>query len=444
MMLGAWPRLAIAVLIAIGSSGSSADESGALTAEQRAADFAAFCRFVGDEYAYFDQKTTDWNRVCSVYAPQVAGATGRDAFIELLEHALGELYDMHAHLGTNTPRSFRLVPTNADLFATWKEGKAIVSAVRADSGAERAGLRAGMQVVAIDGETIDAVVHAIEPKLLTRDDPAAREWALQVALAGRRDRASTRLSIRSAGTVRELAFVPGRPEPTEPLAHRRVGRVDHVRINNSLGEQALVQAFDKALSDLGDARALVIDLRDTPSGGNSSVARGIMGRLVDRALPYQRHELVSESRSTGIRRVWVEYVVPRGAAFTGPVVVLVGHWTGSMGEGLAIGLNATRGAPVLGQPMAHLLGANGETTLPHSRIVVRVPTEKLSHIDGSPREAFVPCALAGSGIESASSQDLELRSAIDLAASLALLKGERSGRGKLKDCRSARPERSVP
>jgi hypothetical protein len=104
----------------------------------------------------------------------------------------------------------------------------------------------------------------------------------------------------------------------------------------------------------------VIDLRDTPSGGNSAVARGIMGRLVDKLLPYQRHELVSEFRSTEIRRVWDEYVAPRGSPFLKPIVVLVGRWTGSMGEGLAIGLNATRGAMVLGRPMAHLLGANGE------------------------------------------------------------------------------------
>jgi carboxyl-terminal processing protease len=155
--------------------------------------------------------------------------------------------------------------------------------------------------------------------------------------------------------------------------------VGYLRINNSLGQQEIVRAFDKVLAEFNDVQALVIDLRDTPSGGNSAVARGIMGRLVDSMLPYQRHELVAEFRSTGIRRVWDEYVAPRGSPFLKPIVVLVGRWTGSMGEGLAIGLNATRGALVLGQPMAHLLGANGEAVLPHSNCGARAHGKAVSH-----------------------------------------------------------------
>jgi C-terminal processing protease CtpA/Prc len=292
----------------------------------------------------------------------------------------------------------------------------MISEVRRSSGAEKAGVLPGMEVVAINGEPIEAVVSAIEPRFLSNKDPAAREWALQVALAGRRDR-PVRLSTRMGDKLQEFEFVPSSSDPTSPLSHRVVGKVGYVRIHNSLGQQALVQAFDQALSEMPSVQALVIDLRDTPSGGTSSVARGIMGRLVDRMLPYQRHELVSESRSTGIRRVWVEYVAPRNPAFLKPVVVLVGRWTGSMGEGLAIGLNATRSAPVLGSPMAHLLGANGETVLPHSKIVVRVPTEKLFHVDGSPREAFVPFPIPPSGA-AAPTVDRELGAAVDLASSM--------------------------
>jgi carboxyl-terminal processing protease len=440
-----WALLAIATLLAAWLSVSKADGPSDLSAEQRAADFASFCRFVEEEYAYFDLKKTDWARVCRFYAPQAASATDRAAYIELLEQALGELYDSHAHLGTNTQRSYRLVPTHTSLFATWKDGKAIVSAVRTGSGAEGAGLRPGMEVVAINGEATETVVRSIEPKLLSREDSAAREWALQVALAGRRDRDSIRLLTRQGDETREFEFASSQAEPASLLSYRVVGKVGTIRINNTLGNQALVQAIDAALSDLFNVQALVIDLRDTPSGGNSSVARGIIGRFVERMLPYQRHELVSELRSTGIRRVWDEYVAPRGSPFLKPIVVLVGRWTGSMGEGLAIGLNATRGAPVLGQPMAHLLGANGEAVLPHSRIVVRVPTEKLSHIDGSPREAFVPCAIASSGVKS-STQDPELASAIALGARLSALKSnvsiERTHFGLAPPCAAHRkPDR---
>ena len=105
-------------------------------------DFATFCRFVEEEYAYFDLKRTDWGQVCKFYAPQVTSANDRAAYIELLEQALGELYDSHAHLATNTRRSYRLVPTQTDLFATWKDGRAILLDVRRSSGAKR-GLASG-------------------------------------------------------------------------------------------------------------------------------------------------------------------------------------------------------------------------------------------------------------------------------------------------------------
>jgi carboxyl-terminal processing protease len=218
-----------------------------------------------------------------------------------------------------------------------------------------------------------------------------------------------RLELRSTAGARSVTYAPSFPKPDGLLASEVRDGIGYIRIHNSLGEQALVREFDSALDRMLDAKALVIDLRDTPSGGVSSVARGIMGRFIDRELPYQRHELVEEFRNTGIRRIWTEYVAPRPVIFRGPVVVLVGPWTGSMGEGLAIGLNATRAAPVLGRPMAHLLGALGESRLPNSGIVVRIPVEKLFHVDGRPREAFLPCP-AG---------DRELEAALELAGKLA-------------------------
>jgi carboxyl-terminal processing protease len=109
-----------------------------------------------------------------------------------------------------------------------------------------------------------------------------------------------------------------------------------------------------------------------------------------------------------------------------------------MGEGMAIGLNATRGSPVLGRPMAHLLGANGETTLRHSKIVVRVPTEKLFHIDGTPREDFVPCAIDPSSTNSPS-LDRELDAAMDLALRLSSLKSEPAVQGAQRDTGSQCP-----
>ena len=60
-----------------------------------------------------------------------------------------------------------------------------------------------------------------------------------------------------------------------------------------------------------------------------------------------------------------------------------------MGEGLAIGLNAI-GARVEGSRMAGLLGAIYDHRLERSGQVIKIPTERLYAVDGTPREHFVP------------------------------------------------------
>jgi carboxyl-terminal processing protease len=387
--------------------------------DERAArleDFDRFCRFVADNYAYFDLKKTDWSAVCKSSREQAGDAIDRNAFIGVVERDVDELYDPHAHLGTSTRTSHRLVPTNADLHAVWRDGRATIVDVRSGSGALASGLHADMEVIEVDGKPIADVASLIEPKHLSDPDVAARNWALDVALAGRQDGQPVRVVTIDHGHRADYTFNPDHVHLDAPLTARCIGNVADIRFNNSIGDNATIKAFDDALASLSCRAGLVLDLRDTPSGGTSTVARGVISRLVSSERPYQRHERVSEFREAGVRQVWVEYVEPRGPLFIGSVVVLVGHWTGSMGEGLAIGLNAARGAPVLGQPMAGLLGALDETTLTHSNIVVRVPAERLWHVDGTPREAFRPCPVdrnvRGDG-------DAELDYAVSLAERLA-------------------------
>jgi C-terminal processing protease CtpA/Prc len=397
---------------------SMAAEAQALSKVEALEDLDFFCKFVEEEYAYFDARQTDWRRACHHARNTVPDSMRRDDLIPLLELTLGELYDHHAHLGTHRPTSTRLVPTDSQVYAQADAGKTMITDVRQDSDAWRAGLRPGAEIVSVDGEPTALAVQARGPKFLKHTDPAAATWALQNALAGRRDHGTHVLRVREGGVEREIVFGNTVRPPDQPLLHaQQFGDIAYLRIHNSLGERALVSRFDEALDSMPSARALVLDLRDTPSGGTSTVARGLMGRLVTESRPYQRHELVSELRETGIARVWTEHVAPRGRPFRGPVVVLVGRWTASMGEGIAIGLNAARNATVVGRPMAHLLGALGEARLPHSGIVVRVPVEKMFHVNGTPREKFRLLPIA-TGRESTA--DDELRFALALARKQAI------------------------
>jgi carboxyl-terminal processing protease len=221
-------------------------------------------------------------------------------------------------------------------------------------------------------------------------------------VAGRQNGQAVQLRLRAptadsqAPPDRTVSFLPGLARPAsaltlqiiEPLPDKPVA---WVRLHNSLGNQAAVAEWDAAMDQARATHALVLDLRDTPSGGNTTVARSLMGRLVAQPQAYQQHELASEWRRHGVRRVWTEQVWPRGITYRRPVIVLVGPWTGSMGEGTAVGLHAARDAAVVGEPMAGLLGGLGSLTLANSRITVRIPTERLNHVNGTPREHFQPC-----------------------------------------------------
>jgi len=88
---------------------------------------------------------------------------------------------------------------------------------------------------------------------------------------------------------------------------------------------------------------------------------------------------------------WTREVSPGGNwTYKGPIVVLVGRWTGSMGEGIAIGLDGMRRATVVGTRMAGLNGAVFDVQLPNTGISLNYAAEKLFHVNGTPREDFVP------------------------------------------------------
>lgn len=366
----------------------------AQTQDEFRQDFNAAWRETTATYAYFDTKATSWADVPKLYENDLQRVTTRDEFVILLEHVLEELYDPHAQLTVNVATSPRLIPSGADLWAEWRNGEAVITDVRSDSDAQRAGIKPNDVVMSIDNSPIAEVVDARLGRSYSHSVAAARDWALRAVLAGRHNTPRL-LQIRQDHTIQAVELAAhdqfdGRN--AVPLSHSEIAPgIGYVRFNDSLGDNATIQAFDRTLGDLRNTRGLIVDLRNTSSGGNTAVAKGILGRFVGREQPYQKHVLPSEERDTGIRRSWLELVTPRGDfIYQRPVVVLVGHWTGSMGEGLAMGFDATGTGTVVGTAMAGLVGATFHIVLPHTGIGLNLPAERLYHINGTPREAFLP------------------------------------------------------
>ena len=83
-----------------------------------------------------------------------------------------------------------------------------------------------------------------------------------------------------------------------------------------------------------------------------------------------------------------------------------------MGEGMAVGFDAL-GVDVMGSPMAGLLGAIGDYRLEETGWIFKLPFERLSHVDGTPREAFVPPLRIEPGFTGDADDDPALAAAVD-------------------------------
>jgi carboxyl-terminal processing protease len=359
----------------------------------RQADFKTFVDDFKDNFAYGDRAEKPWDTWQSRYSAAVASADSPEAYAAVFESAIDELHDFHAEVRSHNPHRWLRVPTFADVWAELRGEDAVVVAVRGGSDAERAGIVPGDRVIRIGTDSLQTAIAERLTPAVDHNDPKARAWALLSLLAGRADEVRHFTILDRNGQSRSVTLeLERRFDRSAGVLSSTVlpGNVGLVRFNNSLGDQKTVAAFDTVLEQLRFTHGLILDLRDVPSGGDSSVALGIMGRFVQAMLPYQRHRIPHYGQPD-VERNWIEMVAPRGPfTYNAPVVVLVDHWTGSMGEGMAIGFDAMHRAPVVGTPMAHLAGAVSDFRLPQTGIDVAFATEQLYHVNGTSRQDWMP------------------------------------------------------
>jgi C-terminal processing protease CtpA/Prc len=384
------PMTRIFALLLCGYAGlaSSADLPGP---EARAADIGWLVEQIESRYAYLPERHLDLAKMRALYLPQAQAAQTRDEMIHVVERVVAELHDDHVTLGTNTPSSPQLIPTGAELWAEMRDGRATIVQVLPGSNAAKAGINPGDVVVSIGGLPIDQVLAKSKARTLTGPDAEAIDFTLRTLLAGSHD-AARRIALEDAkGATRVVDLPPFvSPNASELVTWRWLNdETGYIRIENSLGDSDTVAAFDAALGKLAKARNLIFDLRNTPSGGNTDVAEPLMGRFISKTAAYQRVFEPAAGKHFP-KDSWLKTVEPRAPTVAAQLTVLVSHWTGSMGEGMAIGFDAMKRARIVGTPMARLRGGTESFELPRTGIPVHLPTYRLYHVNGTPREDFVP------------------------------------------------------
>jgi len=383
-MLGSMMLAAAAMLQAHQSS---------LTPADYAADARSIESLINANYAYLERFPGGKMPIGEKLRAEAAAVDSRDALIRYAERALTVLADHHAITGSSLKDSWGLVPSYSDLWIEKRGTDYAITAVRPDTPASKAGIAPGDRLTAVGGFAIGAAVEGFWTDLDLPVTPERAAFAARVLAIGRRS-VPRSLSVARGGAPPRTSELPNlyyRDLLDRPVLSAIEQRdALWIRVNDSLGNDRTIAAFDAAMERAQPRQRIIIDLTDTPGGGNTSVARAILGWFVAKPTQYQVHNLPAEERQTGIARQWIEQVLPRpGKLHGGPVTVRVGRWTGSMGEGLAIAFDAI-GARVEGDRMAGLLGAIHDYPLEKSGLVIKFPTERLFHVNGTPRERFEP------------------------------------------------------
>ncbi|MEL7688671.1 PDZ domain-containing protein [Citromicrobium bathyomarinum] len=387
----------LAMPLAAQEAPSESDQSA--TAFDAAAAWDEFEQVLRRGYAYIERDDIDVEAQLDRSRALAAKAPGKAAVRRIMHRTALTFMDPHLIVGPFEDDDYAIVMTAADLDARFEDGKAVIVDVRRGSPAFDAGLRPGDEVLSVDSKPARAAAQAPFGEVLP--DPTANQfdYGLTLAVNGRR-KGDRSLELRKAngqvrtfelGSTRDWADSLREREPVDLSFVGPRGDVAVLAPLNSLGNNDTITAFDAALKNAiaAGARAVILDMRETPSGGNTEVGRSIIGHFTDQVRPYQMHRIPALEREFTVPRQFVEYVFPREPFFGGPVFVLHGRWTGSMGEGIVIGMDAATGATTIGSNMGDLLGGLWNEQLELSGARVDLGGEALFHVDGTPREDYV-------------------------------------------------------
>jgi len=349
-------------------------------------DFDAAWAFVRDAYCFFPDGPEAWDEARRGLRDRAIAAETDAESIRVLEDLLDQLADPHSHLRVNTASSHRLVPH--DVWGSRTPDGLLIEAVRAGGRAEAAGVLPGDVVTRINGIRALEVADAIRPAFSPMPAAALDQWSALKALAGTHDTPRV-WTVRSGGTQREIEIDRDRPvagAPPRPVFAREISdSIGFIRIGN-LAEPEIVPLVDEVLDRLIEKDSLIIDVRNN-RGGDTAIARPIMGRFVDRRQPYA---LMRRRHGDGLSQPWTEYIHPRGERYSGRVVILVDRFSASMAEGFAMGMRTVADATVVGTSMAALGAATATFTLPRSGYTLQISAEPVYSTRDEPRWMLSP------------------------------------------------------
>ncbi|MFK8058508.1 MAG: S41 family peptidase [Polaribacter sp.] len=352
-------------------------------------DFGQIIQDLSDNYIYLKDKKTDFNCVMEKYSKVFSKVRTKQEKVLFFEYLLDEFYDSQLILNTATKSSFRL---HSPIYVAFRDGKFFIQNIWSSQMKSFGNNIIGAEVINFNSKDFNNVIDNFPTQCSNKSVSEVREWIANKVLAGRYNepRILTLKLVDGRKISLDVDDIKVKKENSLLSVSKKNG-IAIIKINNSLGNKNLIRHFDNKLNSVLDSKGLILDLRNTADIGSSYNARAILSRFIKSELPYQKHITKEKyGNNPEIIKSRLEYVSPRGIQYKQPVVVLVGRWTGSVGETIAIGLDGMNRAKIVGTEMEKLAGSVKDYSFKNRNYGYTISTDKLYHINGYKREDFIP------------------------------------------------------
>jgi len=315
---------------------------------------------VNDHYWDPEFGGLDWQAVREELRPRIQAASNRAEVRALLGEMIARLGVSHFGIvpGKDTPpadpqpRRSEGPGGETGIDARVIEGRALVTSVAEGSTAERAGVRAGWEILRIEDFDVSARLEELAATL--PDTPSKRVKMAGEVVIRVRSGAGTSLAVTfrdGEGERVELAIPFGAPRgrlaDVGNFGQARVrvdvesldGNIGYIAVNKFLDPAYVMKTFNAAMESFQGGAGVVLDLRGN-GGGKDLIAMLMLGWLAPEEYVAGRIRMRAGETPMTVR--------PRSTTYDGPLAVLTDGLTGSSAEFVAAALQETGRACIIG------------------------------------------------------------------------------------------------
>jgi len=345
------------------------------------ADFEKIILNLKLDYVYHNKKDVDLDCLKKQYASKIGTLKNDSEVLLFFEYLLDEFYDSHLHLQTNNQNSYRLY---SPIYVSTIGNKTTVSSIWKDQIESKINIDLmDAEVLTLNGVEFNEAIENFPTHCQNKNNDEIRSWISNKILAGRYNEPRVITLKTISGSIETFNLDSIKLKKESSLVSSNIqDSVGIIRINNSLGNLKTIKEFKEALNQLKNTKGLILDLRNTVDGGNTNVANPIAGHFTNEKQVFQKYR--------NSKTQFVDYIKPKKPYFNKPLVVLVGRWTGSMGEGLAAGFDGCGIAKIVGTKMHRLAGGTKDYHFTNFDFGYQMPYIEVLQQNNEPREKFIP------------------------------------------------------